>query len=167
MPCVGMLHPNVAGQALEAGAREVTVVGCPADDCAQREGSLWIDARLGRTRAPRLKHDFLNAPIFTARLPPNEFAAALKPTGAQPATAGAKVYNDMKPVHFLRASLLLAAVLALQAVFTDVRYQPFAPGESLLQLGMRNEGELRNSSEVLTGTELGQLSHDEQVKYLN
>jgi len=172
MPCVGVLHPNVVGQALEAGAAEVAVVGCPASDCAQREGNLWIEARLKRARQPKLKRGYVGAPVRTLFLPPNEFAQALKPA-PEPArlreATKAEVSNpfrDVKPVHYLRASALLALVLAVQVVFTDIPYQPFKPNESLLQLGMRNEGQLRAQAQVLSGIELGQLSSEEQQKYL-
>ncbi|MBI4771105.1 MAG: hydrogenase iron-sulfur subunit [Chloroflexi bacterium] len=160
MPCVGALHPNVVGQAFAAGAAEVSVIGCPADDCAQREGSLWIEARLARSRLPRLKRTYANAPIHISLLPPNETAGA---AGRPPASP----LKSLKPAHFIRGAVLLAAVLALQAIVTDVPYQPYRPGESQLLLGMRNEGELLRASRVLTGPELAQLSHDEQVQYLN
>jgi ferredoxin len=174
MPCVGVLHPNLAGQVIEVGAAEVLVVGCPADDCAQREGNLWIDARVNRTRPPRLRRNYMGAPIHTALLPPNEFAAALKraaptPVPAQktPPAKNGQVRPTVKPAHWIRGGALLALVLAAQVFVTDLPYQPFRLDESLLQLGARNEGELRRNSEVLTGPELAQLPPDEQVKYLN
>jgi ferredoxin len=165
IPCVGALQPNIVGQLLDAGAAEVKVVGCPAVDCTQREGNLWIAARLDRTRAPRLKRDYIGAPIHTYLLPPNEFARALEsPLASEP---GATKLPVLKPLHFLRGSLLLAVCLALQVALTDMPYQPYAADESLLQIGMRNSSELRENFEQLTGPELAQLSHDEQVEYLN
>ncbi|HLF01371.1 MAG TPA: hydrogenase iron-sulfur subunit, partial [Anaerolineales bacterium] len=164
VPCVGALQPNLVGQLLDAGAAEVKIVGCPATDCAQREGNLWIKARLDRTRAPRLKRDYVGAPIHTYLLPPNEFARALKPApvlSPEPAKLPA-----LKPLHFLRGGVLLAVILALQVAFTDIPYQPFTPNESLLQIGMQNNSESRQNTRQLTGPELAQLSHDEQVKYL-
>jgi len=173
MPCVGVLHPNVVGQALDAGAAEVLVVGCPADDCAQREGNKWLDARLNRTRAPRLKRNYIGAAIRTAFLPPNEFAGALKspapaaaPVTAAPQAKDSPVRSPVKPIHFVRGGLLLAVVLALQVVLTDIPYQPFGPNEGLLHLGMRNDGQFRDNTTQLTGPELAQLPPEEQAKYL-
>lgn len=156
MPCVGALHPNIVGQAVDAGAAEVRVLGCPPDDCGQREGNLWLEGRLNRTRLPRLKRQYAGAPIRTAWVPPNE--SGRKATGR---------LASLRPVHFLRGGLLLALVLALQVAITDVPYQPYRPDESLLQLGMRNAAELRELTRVLTGPELAELSHDEQVEYLS
>ena len=174
MPCVGVLHPNVVGQALDAGAAEVLVVGCPADDCAQREGNKWLDARLNRTRAPRLKRSYIGAPIRTAFLPPNEFATALKspapaatPVTAAPQAKDSPVRSPVKIIHFVRGGLLLSVVLALQVALTDIPYQPFSANEGLLQLGMRNDGQFRDNTTQLTGPELAQLPPDEQAKYLS
>ncbi len=162
VPCVGDLHPNVVGQSLDAGASEVKIVGCPPGDCAQREGNLWIEARLNRTRQPRLKRDYIGKPIHTVFAPPNEFTSALT-------NQTFEVFKTSKvsPKHFLRGGLLLAIVLAVQVFFTDIPYQPYAADESLLELGVRNNGEMRQAKKQLTALELAQLSHDEQVNYLN
>ncbi|MEK7327775.1 MAG: hydrogenase iron-sulfur subunit [Chloroflexota bacterium] len=168
VPCVGALHPNVVGQALEAGAAEVAVVGCPADDCAQREGNLWLQARLNRTRAPRLKRAYLESPIRTAFLPPDEFALALSPRSGPGQAAKEKESQPLaiKPWHWIRGGLLLAAALALQVAFTDIQYQPYRPDESLLQLGMRNNSQWRQNTQQLTGPELAALPPEEQARYL-
>jgi ferredoxin len=168
VPCVGALHPNVVGQALEAGAAEVAVVGCPADDCAQREGNLWIQARLNRTRAPRLKRAYLESPIRTAFLPPGEFALALNPRSGPAPAAKEKESRPLalKPWHWIRGGLLLAVALALQVLFTDIQYQPYHPDESLLQLGMRNNSQWRQNIQQLTGPELAALPPEEQARYL-
>jgi len=165
VPCVGALHPNVVSQSLEAGASDVMIVGCPGEDCAQREGNLWMEARLARTRAPRLKRDFVGAPIHVAFFPPNEFGSALKSGGGTPQPAKAK--PAIGPPHFVRGGLILAAALAIQVAFTDMPYRPYAPTESLLELGVRNNGEWRQNTQQLTGPELAALPHDQQVEYLN
>lgn len=167
MPCVGVLHPNVVGQSLDAGAAEVKVVGCPADDCAQREGNLWIDARLNRIRAPRLKRSYVGAPIHTAFLPPNEFARALKPAAPAAAAESQNHKPRISALSFVRGGLLLAAVLALQAAVTNVPYRPYQSSESMLVLGMRNNGQWRQNTQQLTGPELAQLPPEEQARYLS
>src|SRR5262249_39555843 len=54
-PCVGMLHPEMVGQSLAAGAAGVFVAGCIPEDCPFREGSLWLTERLRGERLPALK----------------------------------------------------------------------------------------------------------------
>jgi hypothetical protein len=85
LTCAAMAHPVLLARTLKAGAAEVQVVGCPPDDCANREGNLWLEARLARQRAPKLRRVLANAPIFAAWLPPNRFAEPL--TLHPPATA--------------------------------------------------------------------------------
>jgi ferredoxin len=167
VPCVGDLHPNVVGQSLDAGASEVKIIGCPPGDCAQREGNLWIEARLNRTRPPRLRRDYIGKPISTVFAPPNEFASALAQTSEVLKTSEVLRASEVsKPTtfNFLRAGLILAIVLAVQVFFTDIPYQPYAANESLLELGVRNNGEMRQAKKQLTALELAQLSHVEQVK---
>jgi organic radical activating enzyme/coenzyme F420-reducing hydrogenase delta subunit/ferredoxin len=55
LPCVGMLHPEMIGKSLEAGAAGVFVAGCVPEDCPYREGSLWLAERLSGQRLPALK----------------------------------------------------------------------------------------------------------------
>ena len=81
LTCAAMAHPDLLGRTLEAGAAEVQVVGCPPEDCANREGNLWLEERLRRERAPKLRRKFAESPIFSSWLPPDRFAEAL----AQPA----------------------------------------------------------------------------------
>ena len=55
LPCVGMLHPAMLIKSLEAGAAGVFVAGCLPEDCAFREGSLWLGERLSGARLPALR----------------------------------------------------------------------------------------------------------------
>ncbi len=75
--CAGALHPEVLTAALDAGADEVVVVGCPPDDCAHRQGNQWLQERLDRTRAPHLNKAYEGRPIRTAWVPPNMFEEAV------------------------------------------------------------------------------------------
>jgi ferredoxin len=172
VPCVGVLHPNLVGQTLDAGAAEVRVVGCPPDDCAQREGNLWIEGRLNRTRLPRLKRQYEGAPIYTAFLPPNEFRLALDPHPPTPSPVGKaqpgkeSPRERLRPLHFVRAGILLAVALAAQVFFTEIPYRPYRADETLLQLGLRNNSQWRQNTRQLTGIELAELPPEEQKKYL-
>ena len=74
MPCVGTAPPNLLTRALDAGAAEVQIVGCPPADCVNREGNLWTEQRIVRERVPRLKRDYANAPVTALWLSPDTFA---------------------------------------------------------------------------------------------
>jgi ferredoxin len=77
VPCVGALPPDLLTKALDAGANEVRVVGCPPEDCRNREGNLWGMQRILRKRVPRLKRVYENAAITAAWVAPDEFVDAL------------------------------------------------------------------------------------------
>ena len=47
LTCVGMALPDLVERGLAAGAAEVQIVGCPPEDCTNREGNLWLPAPAG------------------------------------------------------------------------------------------------------------------------
>jgi coenzyme F420-reducing hydrogenase delta subunit/ferredoxin len=55
LPCIGLLHPAMLVKSLEAGAAGVFVAGCLPEDCAYREGSLWLAERVAGERLPSLR----------------------------------------------------------------------------------------------------------------
>lgn len=61
LPCLGMLHPTWAAEAIEAGAAGAIMVGCPEPDCAYREGPYWTEERMKRRRTLRRGNTFLLA----------------------------------------------------------------------------------------------------------
>ncbi|GAB4426852.1 MAG: hypothetical protein Kow0031_06720 [Anaerolineae bacterium] len=127
--CVAMVNPGLMTHALDAGATEVQVVGCPPNDCTNREGNVWMEERLNRTRAPRLKPKFKEAPIFTTWLAPDHFADALplhaqsaKAEPQQPPTTFEQVMASFNRRNLILTIILLAVGLLLQVRFT---YTPF------------------------------------------
>ncbi|RMH01114.1 MAG: hydrogenase iron-sulfur subunit [Chloroflexi bacterium] len=59
VPCAGMLHPDWIRSALNDGAKAALVIACPEDDCAYREGPMWLKGRLARrqrTLPPQVLH---------------------------------------------------------------------------------------------------------------
>lgn len=56
LPCVGYLPPIWEDDILRAGAAEVVVVSCPADDCSSREGVRWLAERSRRKQALEHTH---------------------------------------------------------------------------------------------------------------
>lgn len=129
VPCVGTVAPDLLVRTLDAGATAVKVVGCPPDDCANREGNLWTEQRLTRQRVPRLRKPYEDAPITANWLPPDAFAAAL--STPVPVVDGRPDYAGSRPMsqplsarHFIAAFGLLALVLVAQVLLTDLPFTP-------------------------------------------
>ncbi|MCA9922058.1 MAG: hydrogenase iron-sulfur subunit [Anaerolineales bacterium] len=137
LPCVGTALPNLMTRALDAGAGEVQVIGCPPFDCTNREGNYWTERRLVRKRVPRLKRAYANAPITAVWLPPDQFADGLqsKPTMTIPEggdtpepnyLASRRMFPALEWRNFVAAFLLLAVVMIVQIVLTDLPFKPAA-----------------------------------------
>lgn len=123
LPCVGAVHPDVVGMASELWGAEVRIVGCPPDDCANREGNLWEEQRLTGKRLPHLKREFAQARIGMLWLPPDEFGRGM----TLPLT-DARVGTGHQPAltwrHFIPAFGLLALVLLVQIGLSNVPFHP-------------------------------------------
>ncbi len=140
LPCIGAAPPDLLSRALEAGAASVSVVGCPPEDCANREGNAWAEQRLTRQRLPRLRKPYIDAPVTAAYLPPDAFAQGLR--ALAPATGGgAPDYAASRGMgrtfslrHFGPALALLAVALLLQILLTDVPLRPDANRPAVVQL---------------------------------
>jgi len=117
VPCVGALHPDLIGQIRQAGATDVQIVGCPPEDCAQREGNLWLAQRLMRQRLPRLKREFGDVPIAMHWLPPDEFPHSTD-------RAGASMSRGLTWRNWLAAFALLSGILLAQIWLMQIRFQP-------------------------------------------
>lgn len=76
LTCIAMANPNLAAQALEAGASDVQFIGCPPEDCANREGNVWLNERVTGKRLPKLKQNFIPL-VHTAWAAPNDFGKAI------------------------------------------------------------------------------------------
>jgi quinol-cytochrome oxidoreductase complex cytochrome b subunit/Fe-S-cluster-containing hydrogenase component 2 len=127
VPCAGTIPPDVLTYALEQGAAEVRVVGCPPDDCANREGNLWAEQRLTRERPPRLKRAYANVPISAVWLPPNEFETALAADiKAEESNwlESRRIFNALTWQNFLPAFAMLGLVLLLQILTNDLPWRP-------------------------------------------
>ena len=131
LPCVASAPPNLVARTLDSGAAKVLVVGCPPDDCAQREGNLWTEERLTRKRLPRLKRAYANAPIATAWLAPDAFPKA--PRAPQ---------NPMFPKlgwrNFIPAFVLMGILFALQVRLTTWPFQPYPTDQAHVQVVLDN-----------------------------
>ncbi len=118
LPCVGMAHPDLVGQIRQAGATDVQIIGCPPEDCANREGNTWLEQRLTRQRLPRLKKIFGDEPITMRWLAPDEFPRASS-RGDASATSRVLTWRNFVP-----AFALLIIVLLVQIWITNVPFKP-------------------------------------------
>lgn len=140
LPCVGTLPPDLAARTLDAGAAEVRVIGCPPDDCANREGNLWTEQRLTRERLPRLRKAYANAPIAAFWLAPNEFEAGLAASipadeNGQPNYAAARsLQQGFNWRNLSAAVLILGVVLLVQILLNDIPMLANPRGQALVQM---------------------------------
>lgn len=139
LPCIGMAQPDLATRALAAGAAEVQFVGCPPEDCANREGNLWLQQRLDRQRLPKLRRQHVGAPIATDWLAPNDTQQAL---GAAQHQTLATAYGFKMGVGgwtaMLPALALLALVLAVTVPLTGVPYRPSVSQGAVVRIDLRH-----------------------------
>ncbi len=149
LPCVGAAPPDLMSRALDAGASEVQVIGCPPFDCTNREGNIWAEQRLIRKRVPRLRRAYANAPITAVWLPPDQFADGLQtqpimtvPEGGETPEpnylASRRMFPSLNWRNFLVAFSLLAVVMVAQIFLTDIPFTPQASQASQIRILIDN-----------------------------
>jgi hypothetical protein len=141
---VGTLPPDLAVRTLKAGAAQVRVVGCPPDDCTNREGNLWTEQRLTRERLPRLRKAYADAPIAAFWLAPNDFAKAidapipLDESGQPDYAAARSLPRDLSWRNLVPAVLILGFVLLLQIVLNDIAFTAYPNTPATVQMVVEN-----------------------------
>jgi quinol-cytochrome oxidoreductase complex cytochrome b subunit/Fe-S-cluster-containing hydrogenase component 2 len=143
LPCVGSAPPDLLARTLDAGVDEVQMVGCPPDDCTDREGNLWAEQRLVRERLPRLKRPYANAPITAYWLPPDDFSQAIEASSPPAASNGdgqpvdyleqRRMFKEVSWRNYIMAFVLLAVVMVLQVLLTDLPITPFPDPPAMTQ----------------------------------
>jgi ferredoxin len=145
LPCAGAAPPDLLTRALDAGATEVVIAGCPPNDCVNREGNLWTAQRLLRERVPRLKRAYEQAPITAVWVAPNEAPAALWPdTPAISHVDYANRRNLFQTItwrNLLVGFGLLALVLALQIGLTQWPLAVHAEDTAVAQILLADVGQ--------------------------
>ncbi|MCA9916671.1 MAG: hydrogenase iron-sulfur subunit [Anaerolineales bacterium] len=130
VPCVGTLLPDTMLRALEAGAQDVQIIGCPPDDCRNREGNVWIERRLLRQRLPRLNRDHANAPIVADWVSPDDFTSALhkplpvadSPGGEPDFTSARQMFPSISARSLIVLFVMMLVVLLAQVFLTDLPF---------------------------------------------
>ncbi len=147
LPCVASVSPLLVSRALAAGAGQIRVVGCPPDDCAHREGNLWTDGRLKRTRLPRLKKNYENAPIYTFWLAPDSFSQSLPVLSQADESVRSNIKNSpdndliseprLSWRNFVPIFIILGILMSLQAWATQAwTFQAYPAQQARVQLVM-------------------------------
>jgi len=143
--CVAMLNPALIGRTLKEGADEVAIVGCPPGDCTNREGNVWVEERLNRERAPKLKPSLADAPIQTRWLSPDQFAQSLPAVEAPSAETvretslkAPQTFEEIKERfgwrNLVLAMIILAVGLLLQVALTYVPYNPYPDTQAMIDV---------------------------------
>ncbi|MEN8235600.1 MAG: hydrogenase iron-sulfur subunit [Actinomycetota bacterium] len=137
VPCVGMVHPGRAVEALEAGAGDVQFIGCPPADCANRDGNTWVQQRLDRIRVPRLKKKHIDAPISSDWVAPTDFEAAIQDPGAHPVADPnpSPGWRKLVPVGVL---VLIVSLLSIAA--TNLPFSPGGTSDAVISIALHHQG---------------------------
>jgi len=159
LPCVGMLIPTHISGALDTGAGEVIIVGCPLEDCDAREGNTWLAAELARQRPPFLRKREHAERVRTVWLPPNERARLGQALLNRLQLSGVTYF------HLARAAILLLAVFFLTTLATDIPFQAYSPDEALLQVGLRHSTQFVQP-QTLSPDELAKLPPHLQLEQI-
>jgi coenzyme F420-reducing hydrogenase delta subunit/NAD-dependent dihydropyrimidine dehydrogenase PreA subunit len=140
LTCAAMASPSLVAAALEAGAAEARFVGCPPEDCKNREGNHWQQDRLTRDRPPRLKAGLADARVATDWVSPVQFAAALKAPGEQPVAASRSLLLRGRDwIKYLPAFSLLALVVVLAVALSRAPYTPYPAERAALEVQLRHQ----------------------------
>ncbi|MFM8369698.1 MAG: hydrogenase iron-sulfur subunit, partial [Chloroflexota bacterium] len=118
LTCIAMANPNLAAQALEAGASDVQFIGCPPEDCANREGNVWLNDRINGERLPKLKPNFIPL-VHTAWVAPTNFGSAIKSQIKDEANTFTFMPNQKHLRYVIPLLGVMAVVTALQLWLSD------------------------------------------------
>jgi ferredoxin len=137
LPCIGALHPHAVAEALSAGAADVLLVACPANDCGYREGSHWLAAR--QERRPVLRQ-------------PNVHVLAAAPGSRAAVEAVAQVGNlrhTPQPLRGLAVGLAVLAVLVIVSIAANRPAQMILPQQAQIRVVINHHGQLIARSQNL------------------
>ncbi|GJQ36277.1 MAG: hypothetical protein JETCAE01_22870 [Anaerolineaceae bacterium] len=118
LTCIAMANPNLAAQALEAGAGNVQFIGCPPEDCANREGNTWLNDRVNGERLPKLKPNLIPL-VHTAWAAPTDFGRAIKSQVKSEADTFRFKPNQSHLKFILPLLGVMAVVTAIQIWLSD------------------------------------------------
>jgi len=142
VPCAGAIPPDLLTKGVDNNV-EMRIVGCPADDCTNREGNKWMAERILRHRLPRLNRDYVEAPITAVWAAPNEFVHALNEPPKTKQEDG-KIVPDYLASRRLKwpitwrnygaALALLAIVMLVQILLTRLPFNHYPDEPTAVQI---------------------------------
>ncbi|MFM8424380.1 MAG: hydrogenase iron-sulfur subunit [Chloroflexota bacterium] len=135
LTCIAMANPNIAAQALEAGASDVQFIGCPPEDCANREGNVWLNDRINGERLPKLKPNFIPL-VHTAWVAPTNFGSAIKSQIKDEADTFTFMPNQKHLRYVIPLLGVMAVVTALQLWLSDRPFTFFNDDSAALAIQM-------------------------------
>ena len=150
LPCVGAAPPDLASKIYQAGASEVQMIGCPPDDCAQRRGNTFTEARLTRERKPLLRAPFKDALISFNWQPPNLFKKGL---------ANQKDDKDLTWRNYAPVYAILIVLLIVQILFTNLPFKVYTDPQVKVQVLSEDLG-------AALGTQISKLAANARVDVL-
>jgi len=140
--CIAAAHPDLVARAFAAGAGEVQFIGCPPEDCANREGNAIMQARLDRKRPPRVAAPAAGAAVTSDWLSPADFALALGAEGPRPhqslASADDFVVSRRTWRRLAPAAGLLAAIMLGVVALNRVPFQPYTADQARVEIFLRH-----------------------------
>ena len=134
LPCTASAPPDLIARSLDIGATEARIVGCAPGDCARREGNVWAEGRLTRTRVPRLRRNYANAPIGTYWLPPDDFAQALRDPLATDRPVSGRMAAPVRWRNLIPALALFAVLYVAALGLSAAPYTPYGAGQAHIQI---------------------------------
>jgi ferredoxin/coenzyme F420-reducing hydrogenase delta subunit/mono/diheme cytochrome c family protein len=138
--CIAAAHPDLMTQAVAAGASEVQFIGCPPEDCANREGNAIMQARLDRKRPPRATHGLASTTITSDWLSPADFRRALAAPGRQPvATAYDLVISRANWRRLIPAAIVLAAAMAAAVALSRAPFRAYAEEQARVEIFFQHQ----------------------------
>ncbi|MBI5962201.1 MAG: hydrogenase iron-sulfur subunit [Chloroflexi bacterium] len=135
LTCIAMANPNLAAQALEAGASDVQFIGCPPEDCANREGNVWLNGRITGERLPKLKPNFIPL-VHTAWVAPTDFGKAIKSQIKSEPNTFTFTPNKSHLRFIIPLLGVMAIITAFQIWLSDVPTQFFSADSAMLAIQM-------------------------------
>ena len=138
VPCVGDIFPDLLTDAIDMGASEVQVVGCPPADCRNNDGNLIESQRLTRERLPKLRKPYEKAPITTEWLAPDQFKQAMQVSAleldAPPSASNRDLRDAITLRNLLPALIIILVTFVAQALLTEIPYRAFPDAQAQIQI---------------------------------
>lgn len=145
LPCVGALQPDAVSEALAAGAADVLVVACPANDCGYREGSHWLEARQERRSILRQP----NVRVLTVAPGSRSDVLAAVNTSDRNVTQVGNLRHTPALARALAVSMAVLALIIAAAILVNRPAAMVLPQQAQIRVVINHHGQLIARSQNL------------------